>query len=69
MKTVLGPAIAILCSVMMLQGCGFVAGAAVGGTAGYMMKDKGYEVRSPITDDNAEGYHLRSPVAKENQRP
>jgi hypothetical protein len=68
MKTVLGPAVAILCSCLLLQGCGFLAGAAVGGTAGYMMKDEGYDVRNPVTKDEQEGYNLRSPVTHEADR-
>jgi hypothetical protein len=34
-----------------------------------MMKDKGYEVRSPVTDDREEGIKLRSPVTKEPADP
>ena len=41
----------LLTSVLWLQGCTFVAGAAAGGAAGYMLKDKGYDVRSPVTHE------------------
>lgn len=41
----------VLTSVLILQGCSFLAGAAVGGAAGYMMTDKGYDVRSPVTHE------------------
>jgi hypothetical protein len=60
-----GMAAVTLSCTLLLPGCGFIAGTAVGGTAGYMMKDRGYEVRSPITDDREEGVRLRSPVTKE----
>lgn len=40
-----------------LSGCAFVAGAAAGGAAGYMLKDKGYDVRSPVTHEHSESGH------------
>ena len=44
------PALSLI-AVLLLQGCTFVAGAAAGGAAGYMLKDKGYDVRSPVTHE------------------
>lgn len=41
-------AVVILALSTLLQGCGFLVGAAVGGTAGYLLKDEGYEVQSPV---------------------
>jgi hypothetical protein len=41
--------LALLAGVATLPGCAFVAGAAVGGTAAYVMHDEGYRVRPPIT--------------------
>lgn len=41
-------AIGILAFSTLIQGCAFVVGAAVGGTAAYMLKEKGYEVQSPV---------------------
>lgn len=58
---------ALLSGTLLLEGCGFLAGAAVGGTAGYMMKDEGYNVRSPVTRDRDEGYNVRSPVTHDNR--
>lgn len=52
-------------AALMLQGCGFVAGAAVGGTAGYLLHEEGYQVRSPVTKNEPQGYNLRSPVVRE----
>ena len=37
----------------LLQGCAFLVGAAAGGAAGYMLKDNGYEVQSPVTRDGS----------------
>ncbi len=51
----------MLLGLITLNGCGFMAGAAVGGTAAYEAKDKGYEVQSPIkkeeADDNKSDTH------------
>lgn len=35
--------------VPALSGCAVAAGAVIGGTAVYILKDKGYGVQSPIT--------------------
>ena len=32
----------------LLQGCAFLVGAAAGGAAGYILKENGYEVQSPV---------------------
>ena len=32
-----------------LSGCALGVGVAIGGTAGYVLKDKGYTVQSPVT--------------------
>ena len=40
---------ATLAAVAGLSGCAFLAGAAVGGTAAYVMHDEGYHLRSPIS--------------------
>jgi len=34
-----------------LFGCALAVGAAAGGTAVYVLKDKGYKVQSPVTKD------------------
>ncbi len=39
---------ALLAGVSLVQGCAFVAGAAVGGTAAYVLHEDGYRVQSPI---------------------
>ncbi|WP_275096624.1 hypothetical protein [Sedimenticola hydrogenitrophicus] len=41
-------AIVVLALSTLVQGCGFLVGAAVGGTAGYLLKDEGYEVQTPV---------------------
>jgi hypothetical protein len=52
MKLLKALAIAVLlAAVAILEGCAFVTGAAIGGTAGYMLKDRGYEVQSPVTKE------------------
>jgi len=43
--------LSILLSMFALQGCGLVAGAAIGGTAGYLLSEEGYEVQSPVTKE------------------
>ena len=40
------PALSLI-AVLLLQGCTFVAS----GAAGYLLKDKGYDVRSPVTHE------------------
>lgn len=42
------PVLALAC-VLCLPACTFLAGAAVGGGAAYMLTEQGYEVQSPIT--------------------
>lgn len=44
-------AAAALVIATQLQGCAFAVGAAAGAAAGYTLKDKGYEVRSPVHKD------------------
>ena len=34
---------------LLYTSCVFVAGAAAGGAGAYMMKEKGYDIQSPIT--------------------
>ena len=44
--------IVAICSFSLLYtSCVFVAGAAAGGAGAYMMKEKGYDVQSPITKE------------------
>jgi len=38
----------MMAALAVLQGCAFAVGAAAGATAGYILKDKGYTVQSPI---------------------
>lgn len=40
---------ALLAAMATLPGCAFMAGAAVGGTAAYVLHDEGYRVQSPVT--------------------
>lgn len=40
--------IGILALSTLIQGCAFLVGAAAGGTAAYVLKEKGYEVQSPV---------------------
>lgn len=35
-------------SILLCYGCGFLVGAAAGGAGGYILRDKGYEVQSPV---------------------
>jgi hypothetical protein len=41
-------ALLVCLSVFLCYGCGFLVGAAAGGAGGYMLRDKGYEVQSPV---------------------
>lgn len=43
-----GLALGILVISSLMQGCAFMVGAAAGGAAAYVLKDKGYEVQSPV---------------------
>ncbi len=43
---------ALVATLCLLQGCAFAVGAAAGGAAGYMLKDKGYTVQSPVTHEH-----------------
>jgi hypothetical protein len=38
-------------SILLCYGCGFLVGAAAGGAGGYILRDKGYEVQSPVTKE------------------
>ena len=42
----------VLTTLGAMQGCAFVVGAAAGGTAGYMLSQQGYHVRSPVTREH-----------------
>ena len=35
-------------------GCEFLAGTAVGGAGGYILRDQGYNIRSPIKKETSE---------------
>jgi TRAP-type C4-dicarboxylate transport system permease large subunit len=35
--------------IPVVSGCALAVGAAAGGTAVYILKDKGYEVQAPVT--------------------
>ena len=41
--------VAMLSVATLVQGCAFMSGAAVGGAAGYELRDEGYHLRSPVT--------------------
>ena len=41
----------LLTAISVLQGCVFAAGAAAGGAAGYMLKENGYTVQTPVTKE------------------
>jgi|GEM_PF-3316713 len=41
-------AIGILALSTLIQGCAFLVGAAAGGATAYVLKEKGYEVQSPV---------------------
>jgi TRAP-type C4-dicarboxylate transport system permease large subunit len=47
------PRLAVVCITVVtltgLSGCALAVGAAVGGTAVYILKDHGYRVQSPVT--------------------
>ncbi len=40
----------ILTMIPMLSGCWFLLGAAGGGAAAYVARDKGYKVQSPVVE-------------------
>ncbi|QSI77537.1 MULTISPECIES: hypothetical protein [Niveibacterium] len=42
----------LVAALCLLQGCAFAVGAAAGGAAGYMLKEKGYTVQSPVTHEH-----------------
>jgi hypothetical protein len=65
MKATIRTIMATAAVALMLQGCGFVAGTAVGGTAGYLLHEEGYRVRSPVSKNEPQGYNLRSPIVRE----
>ena len=52
--------LASLASLVLLMnyGCGFLVGAAAGGAGGYILRDQGYKVQSPVED-------VQSPIKKE----
>lgn len=64
MKATFSLTLATATLALLLQGCGFLAGAAVGGTAGYLLHEEGYNVQSPVTHNESQGYDLRSPIRK-----
>jgi hypothetical protein len=41
-------ALLVCISLLLCYGCGFLVGAAAGGTGGYILRDKGYEIKSPV---------------------
>ncbi len=45
-------------TLLMSYGCGFLVGAAAGGAGGYILRDQGYKVQSPVED-------VQSPIKKE----
>ncbi|UTW12863.1 hypothetical protein [Marinobacterium rhizophilum] len=49
MHTTISFTFATAALALLLQGCGFLAGTAIGGTAGYLLHQEGYEVQSPVT--------------------
>ncbi len=42
----------VLTTFAALQGCALMAAATVGGVAGYMIKDEGYKVQSPVAREH-----------------
>ncbi|HWP91183.1 MAG TPA: hypothetical protein VNN20_03155 [Thermodesulfobacteriota bacterium] len=55
-KIILASIVSLL--LVMSYGCGFLVGAAAGGAGGYILRDQGYKVQSPVED-------VQSPVKKE----
>ena len=53
MNTLKGFAVLLLAASLLpiLSGCALAVGAAVGGTAVYVLKDEGYKVQSPVTKE------------------
>ena len=47
-------------TLLMSYGCGFLVGAAAGGAGGYILRDQGYKVQSPVEDVD-----VQPPVEKE----
>ncbi|MGB7293712.1 MAG: hypothetical protein WBD99_16200 [Thermodesulfobacteriota bacterium] len=44
-------ALSLCLTLILCSGCGFLVGAAAGGAGGYILRDKGYEVQSPVTKE------------------
>jgi len=40
--------ILVCLSLFLCHGCAFLAGTAAGGAGGYILRDQGYEVQSPV---------------------
>lgn len=45
-------AVTFIAALYLLQGCAVAVGAAAGGAAGYMLKEKGYTVQSPVAREH-----------------
>jgi hypothetical protein len=45
-------------TLLVNYGCGFLVGAAAGGAGGYILRDQGYKVQSPVED-------VQPPIKKE----
>lgn len=54
--------LALIASAAMLQGCFLVAAGAAGAAGGYEAHRHGYEVQSPVKQDDAGGYKGQNPV-------
>jgi len=46
------------------SGCALCVGGAVGGAAGYKLKEEGYKVQSPVQKDAEGNVEVHSPVTK-----
>jgi hypothetical protein len=49
----------LLCTLLLLllmasSGCGYLVAAGAGATGGYILRDQGYEVQSPIEEADEE---------------
>lgn len=55
----------LIASAAMLQGCFLAAAGAAGAAGGYEAHRHGYEVQSPVKQDEAGGYKGQTPVVRD----
>lgn len=55
----------LIASAAMLQGCFLAAAGAAGAAGGYEAHRHGYEVQSPVKQDEAGGYKGQNPVVRD----